>query len=449
MLDALISYFHTRLLKLKTNFYSLRKTIVIFLSLFLFNAYGQEEANTAISNFVKADSSTINESNPLSDSTFLNFSNSISELALPSSSDFIQKPQRDTVAKKKWRPQVSGTFDLGYEYGLLTGYIDPESTNPLSVFNTRGDFSAEAFNLPFQLSYHYSTMRNPLGVNNYFRVSLDTERLKQIAHERKNKALGGLDDSMNELESQKENVSSKLGMGEVLMQKYKAELESEKEKMSSYANQLNSYQENNTCKARVLIRRKLVSNASSVAQSRVKDSLQNEFSQAQGRYQKAFGLYDTISKLYDKALSIYSMYSEIQQQVEDKKQLVDGYKSKYNEDYLESAAGEKKESFLQSVKTFDIGLTYPKTSALSKNSVPVQGVNFELQRNNWYAAICSGVTMNNLMVSTDVVQNKLNNTQNLFNQFDFQNIQERGLLTTLKMGYGSPEKRTTSLVSGT
>lgn len=371
-----------------------------------------------------------------SDSTFQSFKNSILDISVPDGSAFLNESRLDFSKHKKWSPELSGYLSAGYEHGLLTGYLDPESTDPLKVFNTRGDLSAEAFKLPFRMSYNYSTFRNPLGVNNYFRVSLDTERLKQIAHDRKSKALGGFDRAMDRLESGKESISQKLGMGEVLMQKYKGEIKAQQDKMNSLSSQikggiehLESIEQNDG-----------ISEASSSVEEGIKDSLQAQYNLSEKRYGEAVALYDTISKLYDKALAIYQMYTELQEQIESKKTLVDGYKMKYDPSKLNDQVGDKKESFLQSIQTFDLGLTYPNTSALSKNSIPVKGINFEMQRKKWYAAICSGVTMNNLMISTDVVQNKLNNTQNLFNQFDFQNIQDRGLLTTLKTGYGLPEE---------
>ena len=381
------------------------------------------------------------------DSIFQNFRKSIVDIEAPDENLLNSGKKVDSLVKREnWLPALKGQLDLGYEYGLLTGYIDPTSTAPLNVFNTRGDIAMDVLKLPFNVSYNYSTFKNPLGVNNYFRASLDTEQLKQNALNKKNETVGELDNSIEKIGSQKDLVKGKLGMGEVLKQKLKREIEQKQKELSSYEAQLDGLdkkgqQSVNNVKqnASDSLNMDQVSEDKKHIINNKSDSLRAKYNEAKMQYNKAIALYDTVNALYLKAQNIYTTYSDWQSQLDDKKKLVDGFKNKYSSEALKSSADGKKESFLSNVKTFDLGLTYPNTTALSKNSAPVQGINFEMQRENWYTAVCSGVTMNNLMVSTDVINNKLTNSQNLFNQFDFQNIQERGWLTTIKTGYGTKE----------
>lgn len=327
----------------------------------------------------------------------------------------------DSLKLKKPRilADVNGQIGIGYEYGLLTGYIEPENIDPLSVLNTQGNMNAEMLGLPFQLSYNYSSMKNPLGVNNYFRVSLDTEKLRQKAAEKQNLAKQKLDENIQSLQSEKGTLSSKLGMGEVLMQKMKRELDKQKDELEAAA------------------REEVQVDTLSSSDLNQDTVIENEnYKKLKERYDKTLKIYDSIQGLYEKVQQTYELYERYQSEYEKRKNQIDGLNKESLSSTAKERAFENSPNFLSGIKTLDIGLTYPQTSALSNNSIPIQGIHIETERGNWYTSISSGVTMNNLMVSTDVVQNKLTNTQNLFNQFDFQNVREQGLITSVKTGYG-------------
>lgn len=337
----------------------------------------------------------------------------------------------DSSRRNNLLSSMKGEVMIGYEYGLLTGYIDPNSFDPLNVFNSRGSLSVEALSLPIDISYNYSSMKNPLGVNNYFRVSLDTDRLKERAASRKNETLKEIDNSIEQLSNKQSALKGRLGMGEVLKNKLQREIDLQERELLKYESDL---------KDSISSTKTNFKNPSkdSLNKSNI-DSLNIKYERVKSNFDRAVALYDTVSKLYKKALGVYESYTSFQTSLEQKKQEVSGLRGLYDLESTKSKADGKKESFISSIETFDLGLTYPNTSALSNNSLPVQGLNFEMQRNKWYAAISAGVTMNNLMVTTDVINNKLTNTQNLFNQFDFQNVREKGLLTSVKTGYGTPE----------
>lgn len=116
---------------------------------------------------------------------------------------------------------MNGLIDLNYQYGLLSGYFDPETTSPLSIFNSKGDFSVEAIKIPIKVSYNYSSFINPLGINNYFRCALDTEKLKQNVDQSKQQIKNQLEEQINQLKTYRNTLTSRLGMGELLVQKYK------------------------------------------------------------------------------------------------------------------------------------------------------------------------------------------------------------------------------------
>jgi hypothetical protein len=327
---------------------------------------------------------------------------------------------------------VHGGITTAFSFGLLTGYIDPSSSDPLRVFQTKGDLALNAVGLPVNLSFNYSSFLNPLGVNNYIRVSLDTERLKQGALAKKNAARQELKDRASSFDSGKVALQGKLGMGEVLLQKYKRELGQYEQHMEKYSSVMDT-----TGSGMALPTDGLPTTALPGTEER--DSLLKCYEKARERYSHALAIYDTLQRAYHSIQQVYTLYDEAQQRITSAQQLTDGLTIDGASQAGVSALNERKEKALSGLKTLDLGLTYPKTTGMTKNSVPVKGINLEYQKEQWYFTFCSGITMNNLMVSTDAVQNKLTNASNLFNQFDFQNIRERGWLTTVKSGIGTPE----------
>jgi hypothetical protein len=139
------------------------KILLVAISFFwIFAVWGQHSNGVSVPE--SASNSSIYNSTFSEDSVLIKYSKAINDL-VPSPSPFDQnKPELDSIFnKRKLIPGVSGQLSAGYEYGLLTGYFDPESTDPLKVFNTHGDFAVEAFKLPVNVSYNYSTFLNPWG----------------------------------------------------------------------------------------------------------------------------------------------------------------------------------------------------------------------------------------------------------------------------------------------
>lgn len=340
--------------------------------------------------------------------------------------------------KKRFRPVrgLHGQASIGHEFGLLTGYIDPEATSPIQVFNTLGDFGMQALGVPINLSYRYSTFRNPMGINNYFRISVDTEAMRNKVEEKKGQTLGKLTDASKKVDQGKAELSGKLGMGEVLMQKYKREASNYERKMQGYDKELQSISVDTT--------QLMLGDSSSIQAAAKRDSLQRKYTEAKARYDKARSVYDTLQGVYSKVTNLYNTYNQWDAQIKERKDQLSGLSSLNSMDGLKSKASdqvsERKNGFLGGLKTLDFGLTYPKTTGMSTNSVPIQGLNLELQQGKWYTAISAGIMMNNLMMSTDAVYNKFFNSENLFNQFDFQNVRDRGFLTLVRFGYGEVEQ---------
>ncbi|MFT5779000.1 MAG: hypothetical protein ACI837_001957 [Crocinitomicaceae bacterium] len=350
----------------------------------------------------------------------------------------LENPVEDATIsdsmKKSWKKvNISGEIGLTSEYGLLTTYIDTTSSRPLSVASTNGDLSIGILGLPVNFSYYYSTFRNPLGVNNYVRFSLDVEKLKQQTLDRKSGLAKNLDSKIGEIGSAKEKLTGKLGLAEVIKQRLSKEIDAKKAELAAYQDQGASLVSNGTDQ---LDSAALAERVTGTDQA---DSLTSKYAKTKSELDRLTGLYDTLNTVYNRLYTTYEKYSNWQSQIDEKKNLLNGFSKDRMIDSLKGKGMSKGMSLLSSIKTFDLGLTYPSTTALSTNSVPIQGINIETQHKNWYTNVAAGVTMNNLMVTSDVVQNKLFNGANLFNQFDFQQIKEKQFMTLVKTGYGTPE----------
>src|SRR5690554_5639813 len=121
---------------------------------------------------------------------------------------------------------------------------------------------------------------------------------------------------------------------------------------------------------------------------------------------------------------------------ESYKEKLTGYKEKLNNPDFSSYGDESldKIGFVKSIQKIDIGLTYPKTTALSDQNTAIKGIGTEFHSKNYYLSISAGLTMNNVMLSTNEISNQLDNSQNVFNQFDFQKVKDNGVLTSIKTG---------------
>lgn len=332
------------------------------------------------------------------------------------------KPDRDSLWPRLKQTvlddlrETKGSVDLGYAYGLNTIFIDT-SRSIGSIFNATGDFSTSVLNLPVSVSFNYSTLRVPIGANNYFRVSLDKDRLVKQQQEKLMGKITDLDNQQAALAKKQAELSGLMGYVEVYLDKLKRTAEREALKRKD-----------------ALVQRakdSLAVQKDSLNLAEHRDSLISPPIDHQSYY-------DSVVNIYQKIVTIKNTYDSLSNTLTDAKEKLTAMKSQLNTDQLTGMAPEKV-GFLKSIKTLDIGLTYPKTTGLSGQNVPIKGLHSEFQFRNIYLSVASGLTLNNIMLSTNEVQNQLTYNQNVFNNFDFQQIMNNGWLTTIKTGYGTPE----------
>lgn len=312
--------------------------------------------------------------------------------------------------------ETKGFVNLSYAYGLNTIFIDT-SRSIGSIFNATGDFSTSVLNLPVSVSFNYSTLRVPIGANNYFRVSLDKDRLVKQQQEKLMGKITDLDNQQAALAKKQAELSGLMGYVEVYLDKLKRTAEREALKRKDALVQ--------RAKDSLAVQKDLL-NLAEHRDSLVSPPIDHQ------------SYYDSVVNIYQKIVTIKNTYDSLSNTLTDAKEKLTAMKSQLNTDQLTGMTTEKV-VFLKSIKTLDIGLTYPKTTGLSGQNVPVKGLHTEFQFRNIYLSVASGLTLNNIMLSTNEVQNQLNYNQNVFNNFDFQQVMNNGWLTTIKTGYGTPE----------
>ncbi len=107
---------------------------------------------------------------------------------------------------------------------------------------------------------------------------------------------------------------------------------------------------------------------------------------------------------------------------------------------LKQKKGAKVLTFLSYIKKFELGIINPNHSYFLVNNMPMTGINVEYSQNKAYVAFTYGKTINNIFLTSNFIQNSIYKMKNLYNFFDFTNIDEGRRITALKLGYGEKEK---------
>jgi len=296
---------------------------------------------------------------------------------------------------QKLKSETNGYISLGYSYGLNTIYRDSSKIIG-SIFNTQGNLNTEILKLPIKVSYNYTTLRVPLGANNYFRISYDKEKFErnnaQLWEEQKKK-LAEIDQLLNKNSGEISELQSYI---EVYLNSYK----------EKYLNELKSQKDE-------IIRRQK-EKYDSIKDSKL-DSLNNLLDSTQlqadvnypssPKLDRAKADYEKIQRVYEKIMALKENYTKVRAAYDKANDLFSrakGYNIK-DPDLLKSQGN--KISFLKAIKKVDLGLTYPASTGLSTQTTAVKGIGTEFQFNNFYVAASSGVTLNNVMVSTNDFNN--------------------------------------------
>lgn len=320
--------------------------------------------------------------------------------------------------------KIQGLLMTSFDYGLINGYSRPQDDKPFSVFKTEGDLKITNGDLPFTLKYRYSNFKNPLGINNFFYVNFDVEQYKHIQEEKARKKLGELTGQVKDLGQLQTEIKGKIGYSEVLTQKLK-------EEVKAYTNSNQLYELGVQQLEKELSEMDTLSNDSLIQIKRIE--LESKKRVLEQRKQQVEALNQRINELD----SLKNVLNTSIEKIEDYKTKIEKNKDLLTEYKSINPTGIAQQFLMSKLKKVEIGLVYPKTTSISKNSLPMKGVNLEFESGKWHTEIAGGLSMNNLFTTNDLVQNQINNQQNAFNLFDFQNITKQAWTAYVKSGYGS------------
>jgi hypothetical protein len=327
--------------------------------------------------------------------------------------EFVQK---DSTIKKEKLIQTKGNIGLGYDYGVLPFVV--ANPNSPGYFKTEGQVQVTVKSLPFNSQFYYSSLKNISGLNNYFRVSFDAEQFKQ--------------NYLKSIDTKKGSIKTKIN------ELYKAKQYATKQ-LQNYQHKLNTYKPNdNFDSIPNLLEFQLKDSISynvpsleipdSVSKDFLPDSLPTKPELPQLSVDSLYANIDHYNSLLDK---INSKISELENTLELAKNTSISPAVIFPENKFLNA--------LMAVKKMDLGLCYPSHSTFLVNGIAIKGINLELERKNYFFAFTYGKTINNLLYSNNLVQNNLQNAQNLFNFFDFNNVTGGRRITALKIGLGAKE----------
>ncbi|MBN8702775.1 MAG: hypothetical protein J0M08_06905 [Bacteroidetes bacterium] len=339
------------------------------------------------------------------------------------------------VSRRNLLQHSGGSISLGYEYGWLPYAMN--SKIPVGNYKAEGDISFSAFNMPLKLNFFYSDVRYNTGLNNNFRISYDINAYKEEQIKKISQELVGYKNEVSNMQEQEQVLKQKL----FSMQSQKVKLDLEKNipkvdkptynkpslntpgltginaPQTPALNQTPSIPFTDSLKIDSLDIKSVSIDSSRIA--------------SKGKF-----TYDTVTT---KINEYQAQLNKVQSSLAEKRETINKLQELAKNPLANNPFASKKENFLSGIKKLEIGLCYPTYSTFLVNNLPVKGVNVQHERNNWFTAFTCGTTVSNLLFSAAPVQNILQNTKNLYNTFDFTNLQDGRKIAAVKTGWGKKE----------
>ncbi len=326
--------------------------------------------------------------------------------------------------------KLNGAIDIGYEYGLLPFVVD--AAPPQGNYYSSGNATATLFGIPIKASYYYSGMESINGLNNYFSLQFDAEAYRnqvkeKIQNEKENalNTLNKLDDAEAKLKSQINHLQ--------MMQSGAVSVPSNQ--IPSVNNLGNLFSIPGLDLGSVIPDNPYTLpstdslNLDSLSETNINNELPDQLDS------KA-----VLSERLDQMKKVLALVNKLQNGLNKYKELSadDLYEQYYNSDSLIPRSNAQK--LLSKLNQFEIGLCYPRHTNFSINRMPIKGMNVEYDNGRSYLAFTHGRTLNNLFVSGNLIQDNLSTVRNLYNYFDFKNVDAGRRVTQLVYGRGQKEK---------
>ncbi len=354
-------------------------------------------------------------------------------------------PNKRSVIKNFKKVIPLGTISVGYDYGFLPYTVNMPS--PAQAFKTEGQIGLNLLNIPIDITYFYSSQKNLIGLNNYFRISYNADRYKDNLNNKLTENTDRYKNQLGDLNAQKQQLMQKMAYTDYLSSispnvwPVDTTLFKNKTKpigSTTFSNQITkpdsinyNYQKPDSS---------LYANQYAIQDS----SKSNPHSNKADSVQQITKIYkhrsDSVRELYDGFKNQYDLLNDSIKKTQNKINQLESLSNSSNSAYLNRIPYFNKiQNFLSGVKRFEIGLCYPNNSTFLANNVPVRGLNFEYGKNNKYFALVYGTTVSTVLYNNRNIDGFLQNVRNSYNYFDFNNVNTGRKILSAKFGVGSKE----------
>jgi len=354
------------------------------------------------------------------------------------------KPKAKDYAKKQIKQiNPKGSVALGYEYGVLPSVVG--GVVPTGGYRAQGQVGFDMLGLPLQASFHYTDIKNTVGLNNYFKISYDANQYKEQMAQKMNVKNQVTQKLLTGLQSQQQLLMQQLDYSNMLNQSldfqnpfkngFNAGNLTNGLNVNNLTNGLNTNYNLNSLLDTSGMMSNLTQNLNFNQFGNIDTSKLHGYSIPQIQYlQKKDSINKVIADSKAKYDSINKLITDTEQQLKEIKNIQSNAGSLSNP-YLS-----KVQQFMSHVKKLEIGMCNPTYSMFLVNNVPLQGLNFEYEKNNNFFAVTYGTTMNNLMFNTNTLQGAIQGARNLYNYFDFGNLSEGRKILSVKGGVGTKDQ---------
>lgn len=355
----------------------------------------------------------------------LRFNKPVSQTAPVLKADSIVKNSSLQQKFKNFVPY--GSVSFGADYGFLPYTVN--TSIPSSAFNTQGHVGLNLFSMPADLTFFYSTQKNLIGLNNYFRISYNADRYKDKLNAKLDRDAFDLKQQLGPLYAKRQVLTQKMAYIDYLSHIDPAKWPVDKS--------LPAFKElNSDPRAQLDSTAAVIPTVPSLQIAAPVDTL-SKYSNANLDSLSRDHKLDSLKSVYYNYKLVYdSINNSVQKINRGIAALDDVTKSNYKAYSKNSSLLSGSQNILSGLQKFEIGLCYPSHSTFLVANVPVRGINFEYAKNNWYLAFTYGTTVSTLLYNNGSPDGFLQNVRNSYNYFDFNNIAEGRKILALKFGAG-------------
>ncbi len=311
-------------------------------------------------------------------------------------------------ALTQFQTTTRGYVSFSFDYGAVPYVIN--SRSPIGLFRTEGNVGIDVYGIPLSASFYYNSLKNVSGLNNYFRVSFDAQRYKDLRNRKIDLSLHKLKEDEKLLLLQKQNLLKK-----------QLFLQHQKESFNlSDSLFVDGIIPNGT----------LISIPGEIGTDTIDFGGFNPTS-AREYFKTLYtarldGINHQLKEIEDSRNAIKQQISELEYLIS-----LDNY----------SVPGmTKMQQFTSGIQKFEIGMCYPSYNTIAFSGIAMKGINMEWTKGSLFFSISHGNTINNLLATPNLVNQNINFTRNLYNFFDFPNLSNGRRISAVRFGWGAKQK---------